>query len=169
MYVFDATPLLNLATVERLLLVDDLSRPRLVPEPVYDEVVTRGIDAGHADARRVERALEADVLEVISVPDTETFDRLQANERLTRTDADVLAAADAREATAVMDEAYGRDVADAEGIDTRGTASLVLRLLEADAIDAGTAQKTIDDMLDAGWYCAPDLYAAIRRTIDDLE
>lgn len=168
MYVFDATPLLYLATVERLALVDELSRSRLVPEPVYEEVVTRGIDAGHADARRVEHAIEEAVLEVISVPDTETFDRLQANERLTRADAAVLAAADARDATAVMDEAYGRAVADAEGIETRGTAYLVLRLLEADAIDAATAQETIDDMLDAGWYCAPDLYAAIRRKIDDL-
>jgi predicted nucleic acid-binding protein len=168
MYVFDAAPLIYLATVERLTLVGDLSQSRLVPEPVYEEVVTRGIDAGHADARRVEHAIEADVLAVISVPDTETFDRLQANERLTGADAAVLAAADARDATAVRDEQYGRDVADAEGIDTRGTAYLVLRLLKTDAIDPAAAQETIDDMLDAGWYCAPDLYAAIRRTIDDL-
>lgn len=168
MYVFDATPLLYLATVERLALVDELSRSRLVPEPVYEEVVTRGIDAGHADARRVEHAIEEAVLEVISVPDTETFDRLQGNDHLSTADAAVLAVADERDGTAIMDEHYGRAVADAEGIDTRGTAYLVLRLLQADVIDATTAQGTIDDVLDAGWYCAPDLYAAIRRKIDDL-
>jgi len=27
----------------------------------------------------------------------------------------------------------------------------------------------IDAMLGAGWYCAPDVYATILGTIDDLE
>jgi predicted nucleic acid-binding protein len=168
MYVFDATPLIYLATVERLSLVKRLQRACVVPEPVYEEVVTKGIDDGHADARRVENAIEEGFLEVIPIPETETFDRLRGNDHLSKADAAVLAVSDERDGTAIMDEQYGRDVADAEGIDTRGTAYLVLRLLRADVIDETTARETIDDMLDAGWYCAPDLYAAISRKIDDL-
>jgi predicted nucleic acid-binding protein len=67
-----------------------------------------------------------------------------------------------------MDDQYGRDVADAEAITTRGTAFLVLRLLSTDVITPEDAQDTIDAMLDAGWYCAPDLYARIRRLIDEV-
>lgn len=56
MRVFDATPLIYLATVERLsLVVDHVSEP-VVPDPVHQEVVEDGIEAGHADARRIERS-----------------------------------------------------------------------------------------------------------------
>lgn len=168
MHVFDATPLIYLASVERLsLVVDRVSEP-VVPEPVHQEVVVDGIEGGHADARRVERAIETGALEVVPAPDTETFDRIAQNERLTAADAAVLAIAASRDAVAVMDEQYGRDVADAEGIQSRGTAFLVLRLLRDDAIDAEDARRTIDDMIDAGWYCAPDLYAKLLGRIEDL-
>jgi predicted nucleic acid-binding protein len=167
MYVFDATPLIYLATVERLSLLELLDVSCLVPEPVSAEVVTAGIDGGHADARRIERAIDDDILSVVSVPATETFGRLQGNDDLSRADAAVLAVADSRDGTAIVDERYGRDVAAAEGITTRGTAFLVLSLLDADAIDAAEARSTIDAMLDAGWYCAPDLYARISAAIDE--
>jgi len=168
MHVFDATPLIYLATVERLsLVVDHVSRP-MVPEPVHEEVVVDGIEAGHADARRIERAIETGQLRVVPVTDTETFERIAQNDRLTTADAVVLAVAAAEDATAVMDEQYGRDVADAEGIETRGTAFLVLRLLRDDVIEAAEARTILDDMVDAGWYCAPNLYAKLLAKIEEL-
>lgn len=168
MYVFDATPLIYLAKAERLALLGALEAPRLVPEPVYDEVVVAGLEQGHADARRVERAVDDDVLDVVPVGETDAFERFAGNPNLSEPDAAVLAVADDRDATAVVDEQYGRDVADAAGIRTRGTAYLVVRLLETGAVSADEARSTIDDMVDSGWYCAPDLYAAILRTIDEV-
>jgi predicted nucleic acid-binding protein len=166
-YVFDATPLIYLATVDRLDMVAGLDTPCLLPDPVYDEVVTAGRDGGHADARRVERAVEDDWFSVVAPSDTATFRRLQTNDDLSHADSAVLAVADARDGTAVMDERYGRDVAAAEGIVTRGTAYLVLTSLDAGRIDAAEARATVDAMLDAGWYCAPDLYARICTAIDE--
>ena len=168
MYVFDATPLIYLATVDRLALLDTLTDDRVLPERVYDEVVTAGLEAGHADARGVERIVEEDVLTVATVERSDAFERLKANDSLSEADAAVLALAAARDGTAVMDEQYGRDVAAAEEIETRGTAYLVLRLLDRDAIDAADARETIDAMLDAGWYCAPDLYAKLLDRIEEL-
>ena len=93
---------------------------------------------------------------------------MQRNQNISEADAAVLAVADARDAIAVMDERYGRDVADAEGISTRGTPYLVLELLKEDVVTANEARETIDEMLDAGWYCTPDLYAKILQKIEDL-
>ncbi|WEL22049.1 DUF3368 domain-containing protein [Halorhabdus sp. BNX81] len=168
MHVFDATPLIYLATVDRLGMLTAFEDDRLVPERVYDEVVTVGLEAGHADARRVERAVEDDVLTVATVERTDSFERLAANDSLSEADAAVLALAAARDGTGVMDGQYGRDVAAAEGIETRGTAYLVLRSLKRDAITAEEARETIDAMVDAGWYGAPDLYAKLLRRIEDL-
>lgn len=168
MYVFDATPLIYLAKAKRLALVDELSVECCTPERVFDEVVTKGIEEGHADARRIERAIDTETIAVLSAPESDLFERLQRNQHLSEADAAVLALADEYDGTAVMDEQYGRTVADSEGVPTRGTAYLVLRLVEADVIGAEEARETIDAMIDAGWYCAPDLYANLRRRIDNL-
>jgi predicted nucleic acid-binding protein len=168
MYVLDATPLIYLAKAGGLSLVSDLPSECCTPEQVHEEVVTTGIDEGYADARRIERIVEDGVLDVVAVDERDTFERLRHNQNLSAADAAVLTVADERDATAVMDEQYGRTVADAEGIATLGTVYLVLRSLEADRISAETARETIDAMMDAGWYCAPDLYARILRRIDDL-
>lgn len=170
MYVLDATPLIYLAKAEQLALIGDLSATCVSPEPVYEEVVSIGIEQGYADARRVERAVENGGLEVVPIEEAanDTFDRLQRNQSLSEADAAVLAIADEYDATAIMDEQYGRDVADAEEIPTRGTAYLVLELLKEDVVTASEARETIDEMLEAGWYCAPNLYAKILAKIEDL-
>ena len=122
MWVLDATPLVYLATVDRLSLLPHLDGPRLVPERVYHEVVTRGLEEGCPDARRVEQGTEAGLLEVVTV----------------------------------------------EGIGTRGTAYLLLLLVKRVAITAEVARETLDGMLDAGWYCSPDLYATLVGTLEEL-
>lgn len=168
MYVLDATPLIYLAKIERLELLEALSESPLVPEPVHEEVVTRGLEEGHPDARRVERALEEGVLERVDVPDTGTFHRLGDNDRLSDADAAVLAVADHRDGTAIVDEQYGRDVAATASIPTRGTAYLVLWLLAEDHLGAAEATDIIDAMVEEGWYCSTDVYSSIRRKIDEL-
>ncbi len=68
-----------------------------------------------------------------------------------------------------MDETYGRDVASTEGIETRGTAYLVLLLVKRDALDPEAARATIDAMLNAEWYCPPDVYAGVLQKLDSLD
>jgi len=164
MYVFDATPLISLASAGRLGLVAALDGDCCLPERVYGEVVTAGIEAGHADARRIERAVENGLLAVESVP----AEQLARSEGLSEADVSVLALAATRDGTAVIDEQYGRTVADAEEIPTRGTAYVVLNAQQCGVIDDEEARAIVDELLDAGWYCSPDLYARIRNKIDDI-
>ena len=169
MWVLDATPLIYLAKAERLALLNDLEEQRLIPELVYEEVVSTGIEEGYPDARRIERLTEDGVFRVVSVPETDLYKRLRTNDRLSRADASVLSCAKRRSGTAVMDEAYDRDVASTEGIDTRGTAYLVLLLVKRGALDPEAAREAIDAMLEAGWYCAPDVYAGVLRKLDSFD
>lgn len=168
MYVFDATPLIYLAKAERLALVLERLDECCTTDAVYEEVVTRGIEEGHPDAGRIERAVEGGSLNVVPIEETPTLERLRRNENLSNADATVLALAADRSGVAVMDERYGRTVANAEGIETRGTAYLVLRLLRDDRISASEARDTIDEMVDVGWYCSPNLYTKIVRRIEEL-
>ena len=169
--VFDATPLIYLAKIDRLDVVETVDEPRLVPEVVYEEVVTDGIDAGYDDARRVEQAVENGTLEVVSVDvdDSTLATRLTRHPGLSDADIAVLACADARDAVAVMDEATGRSAAEVEGIETRGTAFLILLAVKRGSLSSEVARETIDAMIDAGWYVTPDLYTKIVRKLESFD
>ena len=168
MWVFDATPLIYLAKVDRLALVQQLDASCVIPERVYEEVVGTGREQCYPDARRIERSVDADRSDIVSVATSALLTRLQDNSNLSDADVAVLACADAHDGVAVMDETYGRDVAAAEGITTRGTAYLVLKLASEGAISVDDARTVIDAMIDEGWYCAPDVYAKIIQKLDSL-
>ena len=167
MWIFDATPLIYLAKVDRLTLAQHLESSCVIPERVYEEVVTTGIDEGYPDARRIERSV-ANQFEIVTVEPSPLLSRLHDNSNLSDADVAVLACADSYDGVAVMDETYGRDVAAAEGITTRGTAYLILKLAKQDAIDVDDARTVIDTMIDEGWYCAPDVYTKIIQKLDTL-
>jgi predicted nucleic acid-binding protein len=168
MWVFDATPLIYLAKVDRLVFVQQLDVSCVIPERVYAEVVETGLEQGHTDARRIERSVDADRFAIESVETTPLLSRIQENSNLSDADVAVLACADANDGVAVMDETYGRDVAAAEGITTRGTAFLVLKLASKGTISVDAARTVIDAMIDEGWYCAPDVYAKIVQKLDSM-
>lgn len=169
MYVFDATPLIYLAKATRLGAVSGLSTSAVIPNSVYTEVVTNGIEAGYPDARRIERAVEAGTFEVVVVDGSPVRNRLEANGALSEADASVLALAADVDGTAIMDERSGRVIADAEGIETRGTAFVILELLRNGSLSVDETRETIDEIVASGWYCAPDLYAKIIRKIEQLD
>jgi predicted nucleic acid-binding protein len=169
MYVFDASPLVVLATAQRLGLLDTLDERRVVTERVYEEVVVVGRDRGYPDAQRIERAVDEGVVLVESVDEDSRFDDLSAVEGLPDADAATLALAAAEGSTAVMDETAGREVAAAEGIDTRGTAYLVLSLVRDGHLTVAEGRTVVDDLVEAGWYCSTDLYRRIQRKLDDLD
>ena len=167
MYVFDATPLIYLAKVGMVSRVAT-ARDCCIPDQVYEEVVEVGLRDGHADARRIQVAIEEGVLRRTTVSDEATFARLQENQQLSDADAAVLTIATETDGIAVMDERYGRAIADAEGIRTRGTAYLVLTAAREGTLTSEEARTTIDAMVEAGWYVSPALYAKLLRKIEDL-
>ena len=168
MFVFDATPLIYLAKAERLSLLSRLDESRVIPERVYEEVVTVGLDAGYPDARRIEHSVTEGAFDVVSAPENALFERLSENPNVSDADSAVLALAAERGVTAVMDDGYGRDIADVEGIETRGTAFLVLSLVRDDELEADDARETLEAMLDTGWYCSPSLYSKLLSKLEEI-
>jgi predicted nucleic acid-binding protein len=170
-WVFDATSLIYLAKAERLSVVETLSESRLVPEQVYHEVVTEGIETRYDDARRIEQEVEGGRLAVVdaATDESDITDRLARHDGLIDADVGVLACADARDAVAVMDEAAGRSAAAVEGIETRGTAYVVLSAVKRGDLSAEEGRETIDAMIERGWYVAPNLYTKIVRKLESFE
>ena len=169
MWVFDATPLIYLAKVDRLGLVEHIEGTCVSPQRVATEVVETGLEQGYTDARRIDRAVDDGTFETVEVDETPLFARLAENPNLSDADVAVLACAESHDGIAVMDEACGRDVATTEGITTRGTAFLVLQVATHGHVGPDEARTVIDAMVEEGWYCAPDVYAKLVQSIESIE
>ena len=138
---------------------------------MYREVVIERIEAGYDDANRIERTVEDGCLDIVEVDldDSAVATRLERHSGLSDADLAVLACADARDGVAVMDGAAGRSAAAVEGVETRGTAYVVLSAVKRGKLAPEEGREAIDAMIDRGWYVAPDLYAKIVRKLESFE
>lgn len=168
-WIVDATPLIVLAKADHLDVLTAREATAVVPTRVYEEVVETGLSEGYPDARRVARAVENDRFAVADAPESALFEDLASSPALSEADAAVLALAADREGVAVMDERAGRAAADAEGIETRGTAYAVLSGVERGDRSPAEARAIVDDLVDAGWHCSTDLYAEIVRKLEAMD
>lgn len=168
MFVFDASPLIVLASAGRLSLLETFDRQLVVPRPVRVEAVDTGLESGYADARRLKTAIDDGRLSVQEVERTDLYDELSSTGGLSEADASVIAHASANEAVAIMDERIGRTVAEAEGVQTRGTAFVVLSRVRDGAISAEEGKAIIDELVEGEWYCSTDLYRKILSTLEDM-
>jgi len=87
---------------------------------------------------------------------------------LNEADVDVLVCADVREAVAIMDEAAGRSAAMVEGIETRGTAFLILTAVKEGIVETAVGREVIYEMIETGWYLTPGLYTKVVRKLESL-
>lgn len=168
MLVLDATPLIYLAKAELLQHLTDLEEDIVVPKEVYREVVGTGKEEGHADAYMVEDFLENARCSIVDSTENDIYRELEDNPDLSRADIDVLAVAKEREATAVMDEDYARTMAEVEDVKHHGSVYLILLMVKEEIIGAERGQKSVDTMVENGWYCSTDLYAKIKTKLDEL-
>lgn len=67
-----------------------------------------------------------------------------------------------------MDERDGWATALAAGVDTSGTVALVRMASRNGQLTGEEAIGIVDDMIDAGWYCATDRYTRVLRTFREL-
>ena len=167
MYVFDATHLFNLAKTGTLDPILRATGDRRIPKLVYREVVGSGISEGHADARRIQRATEDGLFDRESVSDETKFSRPCENPKVREADAAVLTITRKLDGIAVMGARYGRAVASAVGLPTRGTAFLVINTMREEPMTREAARSTIDAMVDAGWFVPPSVYTKIVESMDD--
>ena len=169
MLVFDATPLIYLTKTGCLKYLEKLEDEKVIPRSVYHEGVEKGKKKGHQDSLKFEKAVEEDVFRIIDVEKGKMHEILDNDILLSDADKDVLQSASDKGAIALMDESYGRDIADIEDIKNRGSIYLIFRFLKKDLISEEKAKDIVDSMIDEGWYCSTDLYKHIYRKIEEYQ
>lgn len=120
MIVADAGPLIGLAKIDRLGLLDAMAEQVVVPAQVWHEVVVRGGD--RPEVGRIANALANKVL----APDMALFEAYRLQIDAGEAAALAIAAMNPN-ALLLMDDARGRRLARAQGFSILGTLGLLLR------------------------------------------
>jgi hypothetical protein len=117
--VANAGPLIALGKLDLIYLLNQLYNPLLVPDAVYEEVVTRGLELGQPDAYAVRMAVARQDLIVIAV---ETTQDVAMAASLHRGERAVIALARQRRADWVLlDDQLAREQAHQLGLHVKGT------------------------------------------------
>ena len=123
--VSNSSPLIYLAKLNRLSLLRSLFGEVSIPSEVYSEVVRKGKQHGFLEVKCVERAIEEGWLKVREAKRERKllmFDELDLGE------VEVLSMAIQLKASLVLiDDASGRLVAEALGLNSKGTVYVILR------------------------------------------
>ena len=161
--IFDATPLIYLTRVGLIRLIEALPARKFVARSVFEEVVERGKAKGLADALAVGRLFDAKTISIVKPKDNGLLRTLTHISGLEEADAETLTVAKQQGYRAVLDDRLARKVAKTYGIDFVGTPYVLLISIHKGLLGKDDATKAIDDMIEAGWRCGPELYREIIK------
>lgn len=157
--VADATVLIYLAKLGRLELLDALFDRVLVPEAVYEEVVTRGREQGYADALTIDDATDA-FLRVQSLSDDTTKRAADIEESTDLGHGEVAAIALAlmEDARCLTDDHAARRSAESLGVAVGGTIYVLLEALQADRVSHDEYVGLLETLDESGFRMSAKLY-----------
>lgn len=156
--VADSSVLIALAIVDALSLLSRIFLEIIVPEGVYDEVVTRG--AGLPGAEEVASAAWIQRVAVKDADKTKAY----RGERLGMGEAEVLALAEELKADLVLvDDERGWKVAGRKGIVYLRSTELVLEAHRRQLLDAETAEAKLVELGKKRWISEEVVEVASRQ------
>jgi predicted nucleic acid-binding protein len=155
--VFNTTPLISLATIEKLHLLQQLFKSIYIPQAVYYE-----IKAKHSFAYQ---EVDADWVKVKVVQD-KAYLRLLSNE-LDSGEAEALCLAKELVAdTLVIDERIAYKIAKSQGIFVIGTLTILSMAKKAYLVEA--VKPLLDEMIHVGRWYSPAVYHDFLKKIGEL-
>ena len=163
--VFDATPLIYLTRIGLIRLIEAIPTSKFTTRSVFRGVVERGKAKGSADALALARLFETNKINISEPTDTPLLQALRKIRGLEEPDIETLALAKEREYRAVVDDLLARKVARTYSIDFVGTPYILITGIKNHLLTKQDALDAVDDMIDTGWRCGPELYREIIRII----
>ena len=163
--VADASVLIWLAKTGRLNLLRDQYGTIIIPSEVYSEVVEEGNREGYPDSYVVKEAVEKGWI-IVEADETGEKKRIANNIREIHVgEAAALVIALSRNLPILIDESSGRTVAEALGLNPKGTMYVVLNALREGNLTTSEARDTIASMVSSGFRIEPSLLERVLREV----
>lgn len=166
--VSNSTPLIYLAKVGRLNIIEDVFGKVFIPEAVFNEAVVQGKMLKISDAFIIEKAVGDWILREQVKPEVSTEYRfLDANTKLGLGEKEALKLCKQLNAEFfIVDDREARRVSKILRITPVGTFGVIIQAFRQNSITKNEALKTLDDLIKAGLRIDSTLY---RMMIKKLE
>ncbi len=164
MTVADAVPLIALARIQRLELLQDIYERVLIGAAVKAEVLDAGSAERALGVEQLEAAVDAGWLGVATASDAENdlARRLSRRSRLHEGEAESVALARVRGLPLVADDKEARSVAKTFGVPLMGTAGVLLQAYLRRRFGLDSLEKALRDLGETIWL-SPSVVAEILR------
>jgi len=146
--VADAGPLIHLAQIGKLQLLERLFQKVLITARVKVEAFDEGVRLGRVDAEAVGKALSEGWLRVEPVPErlAKLAVKLAEGENISRADAETLLLAKEKKAELLVDEKVLSDLAKMFGLKVWSTWTILLESLSEGLIEVADVENAISEL-----------------------
>jgi predicted nucleic acid-binding protein len=162
--ISNAGPLIHLAKVSALHLLEALYKIIVIPREVRVETVNRGKEEGAPDALQIEGALKEGWIKTEEVKLNKDFLKAAKIAGLQTAEAAVIQYAYQNQAIALLDDEPARTFAKTLGIPIRGTLGILVEAVKRGLISRKEALEKLDELSEI-MYLSAELYKLVRRNI----
>ena len=167
----DASPLIALAKLQRLWLLNDLYGVVLICPAVKEETVDAGKAVRARGVEQIEAALEDEWLRParLTAHERDLVQRLIGRTRLGRGEAESIAVASVRRLRLIVDDKEARGVAAAARVEHLGTAGTLLEAHLRQRLDFGEFEASLRDLGDVLWLSPAVVVEVLRLAREEKE
>jgi len=151
--VSNSTPLIALSRIHRFSLLNDYFGAVLIPQEVYEEVVTRG-----GDLYGAEEVASAEWIKVEDVKNRIAVDSLSI--ALDKGEAEAIVLAKEKDGMLIIDEGDGRRTAESLGLKITGTVGILLLASFDGKLDF---KRALDELIAVGFRLSEKEYKRILQ------
>jgi predicted nucleic acid-binding protein len=163
----NATPIIYLAKIGRLDLLSKLFRSVTIPKAVYEEVVVLGKKEGYAEVVAIEEAISNK--SIIIREEKVNKKLLNFAREIDGGEAEVISLAKAVGADIVlMDDASGRRVATAMGLNVKGTLYVLLKACKSGIISKKECKDCIEKINRVGFRMGSEIYGLVMQELERI-
>jgi predicted nucleic acid-binding protein len=145
----------------------------VIPEAVYEEAVTRGIEKGYADAQVIKKAVEEGWIRVFK-PGRQFTDRVEVGENklgveLGEGEREAIALAlERRTSIFLTDDEDAHHTGKVLGLEPKGVLYVLLKGVRDGQLDKKQARESLGKMLEEGFWLSPEIIHIFHETLDKL-
>ncbi|NIM14014.1 MAG: DUF3368 domain-containing protein [Candidatus Aminicenantes bacterium] len=161
--VCNSSPVIGLAKINRLDIIEKLYQEIIIPEAVFDELITKGKDKDKT--AEIKRLIDRNIVTVQEVKNLELIRLLRKD--LDYGESEVIALALELQADLViLDEKDARDIAEFYNLKKIGLLGILIRAKERGLISL--VKGYMDKLINAGFRIDDSLYELIAASLEEV-
>ena len=165
MILSNASPLIHLSKINKLVILKSLFNEITIPKEVYDEVITAGKEEKFLDALKVEKAVKEGWIKV-----RDNKINRDIKEFTTEIDSGEIAlislAINLKPQLMLIDDASARTIAESLGFNVKGTLYVLLKAYKKGLLKKDETKKIVNTLILSGFRISQEIYI---RFLDELE